>query len=342
MTAPPGGTRVWVRHAGWLVLPFGAGGCQLRTPRAWDTAGPQADALEQLWWLFFGVTFIVYVLVLGTLGVAMLRRHDPEIGRAARTSTQVAAVIAVAAALTLVCLLVLLTASTMAGGRVTAFRGADAVTIAVQGKQWWWDVEYDHPVPSQRVRTANEIHIPVGRPVRLTLSSRDVIHSFWVPQLHGKKDLIPGYATEFWLQADRAGTFDGQCAEFCGHQHAKMRLRVVAHERDGFDRWLAGQRRLPPAPVGAEADRGAVVFQQRGCGLCHTVRGTPAGSRVGPDLTHVASRTSIAAASYPNRRGYLAGWISDPHALKPGVRMPATLLPPADLHALVAYLEGLR
>lgn len=338
------GRRRWrhLRAGGLLALVCATVGCQLRTPRAWETAGPQADALEQLWWLFFGVTLVVYVLVLGTLGIAMLRRREPEIGPAARTSTRVATIIAIAAAVTVVCLLVLLTASTMAGGRVVAFHGDGAVTVAVQGKQWWWDVEYDHPTPSQRVRTANEIHIPVGRPVRLKLSSSDVIHSFWVPQLHGKKDLIPGYSTEFWLQADRPGTFEGQCAEFCGHQHAKMRLRVVAHQPEDFSRWLAAQRALPPMPRGGEAQRGAAVFRERGCAMCHTVRGTPAGSRVGPDLTHFASRSSLAAASYPNRRGYLAGWISDPHGLKPGVRMPATLMPAADLHALVAYLEGLQ
>ncbi len=330
------------RHLWTCVFVAASAGCAWRTPRAWDAAGPQADALEQLWWLFFGVTCAVYVLVLGTLGIAMLRRREPELGAAARTSTQVATVIAVAAALTLMTLLALLTASTLAGGRVAAFRGPDPITIAVRGHQWWWDVEYDHSVPSQRVRTANEIHVPVGRPIRLVLTSRDVIHSFWVPQLHGKKDLIPGYATEFWLQADRAGVFEGQCGEFCGHQHAKMTLAVIAHAPADFERWLASQRQSPAAPVDSEAARGQVVFQAKGCALCHAVRGTPAGGREGPDLSHLASRAHIAGASYPNRRGFLAGWISDPQGMKPGVRMPPTLMAAEDLHALVAYLEGLR
>ncbi len=331
----------WRQRLGWLLAASSAG-CALRTPRAWDTAGPQADALEQLWWLFFGVTCVVYVLVLLTLGVAMLRRREPEVGPAAGTSTRVAAVVAVAAAVTLMTLIGLLVASTMAGGRVVAFTAADPITIAVRGHQWWWDVEYDDPVPSQRVRTANEIHIPVGRAIRLKLTSTDVMHSFWVPQLHGKKDLIPGYATEFWLQADRAGVFEGQCAEFCGHQHARMALTVVAHPQAEFDAWVAAQRTAGSLPAEGEALRGQAVFQEKGCALCHAVRGTAAGGRLGPDLTHLASRERIAGATYPNRRGFLAAWISDPQHMKPGARMPPTLMTSDDMHALVAYLEGLR
>jgi cytochrome c oxidase subunit 2 len=212
----------------------------------------------------------------------------------------------------------------------------------VTGYQWWWSVEYLNADPSLIVTTANELHVPVGRPILLTLKSADVIHSFWVPSLHGKTDLVPGRENATWLQVDRPGIFRGQCAEFCGVQHAHMSLSVIAESSDQFEQWLSAQRQPAPAPLTAEQSRGRDVVERGPCALCHTIRGTNAGARMGPDLTHFATRSTIAAGTVPNTRGNLAGWIADPQHLKPGSRMPATGLAAEDLQAVVAYLETLR
>jgi cytochrome c oxidase subunit 2 len=197
-------------------------------------------------------------------------------------------------------------------------------------------------VPSLRVTTANEIHIPVGRPVRFNLFSNDVIHSLWIPNLQGKIDLVPGRLNELWLRADRPGVFRGQCAEFCGLQHAKMALVVVAESSDDFERWLAGNRAPAPAPVTPEQQRGKDVVERGPCAMCHNITGTLAGGRSAPDLTHVASRSTIGAGSVPNTRGYLAGWIADPQHIKPGNRMPSPGLRDEELQAVLAYLETLK
>jgi cytochrome c oxidase subunit 2 len=179
-------------------------------------------------------------------------------------------------------------------------------------------------------------------PVQIIAKSHDVIHSLWVPNLHGKKDLIPGHTTATWFQADSAGLYRGQCAEFCGHQHAKMALWVVAEPREAFDKWYAGQLQTPPGPSDSIARSGQDVFLSKTCAMCHNIGGTLAGSRVGPDLTHIASRRSIAAGTLANTRANMAAWIKDPQAIKPGSRMPATTLSPSELNALVTYLETLK
>ena len=217
-----------------------------------------------------------------------------------------------------------------------------ALNVEVVGHQWWWEVRYGDPQPSRRLTTANEIHVPVGRPVLLKLTSRDVIHSFWAPNLHGKKDLVPGHSSFTWFRADTAGTYRGQCAEYCGHQHAKMSFVIVAQPPAEFDAWYEGQLRPAATPADSLRRTGEQLFLTKGCVLCHTVRGTPAGGRLGPELTHLASRGTIAAGTLPNTRGHLAGWIVDPQRIKPGVRMPANQLEPKELDALLAYLEGLR
>lgn len=216
------------------------------------------------------------------------------------------------------------------------------LTLLVTGRQWWWEIRYDFPQPSDTVVTANELHIPVGRPVHLRLASADVIHSFWAPSLHGKRDLVPGRENHLWLQADRPGLFEGQCAEFCGHQHAKMRLLVVAQPEDEFQRWLTGQRLPAPEPRADAERRGREIFLQGSCVLCHSIRGTPAGGRAGPDLTHLAGRRDLAAGAIPNTRGHLAGWIVDPQGIKPGCHMPAQSLRAEDLEPLLDYLGSLR
>jgi cytochrome c oxidase subunit II len=214
----------------------------------------------------------------------------------------------------------------------------EGLTIRVVGHMWWWEVRY----PEQGLVTANEIHIPAGQPVRLELASADVIHSFWVPRLNGKRDLIPGVENVFWIQADEPGVFRGQCGEYCGTQHANMAFHVIALPPDEFDAWLAERSRNSPRPAVTHQPRGLKVFMSAGCAQCHAVGGTPATGNVGPDLSHVGSRQTIAAAMLPNTRGNLMGWIADPQAIKPGAKMPRTYLAADDLLALVEYLEGLK
>jgi cytochrome c oxidase subunit 2 len=214
--------------------------------------------------------------------------------------------------------------------------------VRVTGHQWWWEVEYRDSSPQDWAFTANEIHVPVGRPVVFELRANDVIHSFWVPNLGVKRDMIPGDENSVWFQADTAGVYRGQCAEFCGHQHAKMAFQIVAEPPERFAAWLERQRDTARTPADSVAARGQEVFLGSTCVMCHTVSGTPAGSRIGPNLTHLAGRRTIAAGSLPNTRGNLAGWIVDPQRIKPGVRMPPNALAPDDLQALLAYLESLK
>jgi cytochrome c oxidase subunit 2 len=218
----------------------------------------------------------------------------------------------------------------------------NAVKIKATGHQWWWEFRYEDPTPSNILETANEIHIPVGRPVDFELQSPDVIHSFWIPNLHGKRDMIPGHTTHTTMQADRPGTFWGQCAEFCGYEHALMRFKVVAEPEAEFQKWLAASRQPAPEPTTETAKKGKTIFLGRTCVMCHTIQGSGAGGMIGPELTHIASRSHIAAGSFPNTRGYLAGWIANPQQLKPGVRMPPNTLAPDELQSLLDYLETLK
>jgi cytochrome c oxidase subunit 2 len=306
-------------------------------------AGLHAGLLDRLGELMYGTAAVVFVLVVAALLAAALRRrradedpHDPARERR-MTSVILVAVSATAAVLFLFMLLNFAT-----GRQLTAAPGPEALQIRLTGHQWWWEVEYRDSIPSNWATTANEIHVPVGRPVVLELRSADVIHSFWAPNLGVKRDLIPGEETSVWFQADTAGVYRGQCAEFCGHQHANMAFLVVAEPADSFAAWLARQRDTASTPGDSVALRGQEVFLASSCVMCHAIQGTPAGSRVGPDLTHLASRRTLGAGTLPNTRGNLAGWIVDPQRIKPGVRMPPNELAPNDLQALLAYLERLQ
>ena len=211
--------------------------------------------------------------------------------------------------------------------------------IEVVGKRWWWDVNY----PDARVLTANEIHIPTGRPVDLVLTSDNVIHSFWVPQLAGKVDMIPGQTNHLRLQASTPGTYRGQCAEYCGLQHAKMSLLVIADPPADFDRWLT--RRSSGAgltPTSEQAAQGELVFMRETCAGCHTVRGTQAAGKLGPDLSDFGSRRWIGSISEPNTPGALQAWIANPQTVKPGNLMPPSSLSSEELRQVTAYLEGLK
>jgi cytochrome c oxidase subunit 2 len=248
-----------------------------------------------------------------------------------------------ATALTIIILFVFLIASFSVGRALSArLEQNNKVTIEVTGQQWWWKVRYMDASAQNIFTTANEIHIPVGEPVTVQLKAADVIHSFWVPNLMGKKDLIPGKMATLWLRADSAGLYRGQCAEYCGLQHAHMALYVVAEPPEQFNAWLAGQRSAAAQPAGESQQHGQQVFLHAPCVMCHTIQGTPAASNVGPDLTHVASRTSIAAGTMTNTREHLSSWVTNSQLIKPGNRMPPNKLSDADLQALLDYLQSLK
>jgi cytochrome c oxidase subunit II len=329
-----------------LAAALALAGCSGRLP-VLDPAGPQSGRIASYWWLTFWISCIVLGAIVVFLIDTIARRRITIPGSVlhadARVERRLTVGVSVAVALTVVTLALLLVATVATGRGLRTLGGEEpAVTVLVTARQWWWDVEYWDPVPSHRVRTANEIHVPVGRTVLVKTRSADVIHSFWVPALHGKQDHIPGHDASLTLKADRPGTFAGQCAEFCGYQHAHMRLLVVAEAPEAFEAWLEAQRHPAAEPADSLAQRGRDVFFAGSCVLCHAIVGTTAGARTGPDLTHLGSRAMLAAGTLPNTPGHLAGWIVDPQSVKPGARMPANSLDAEDLQALLAYLGGLR
>jgi cytochrome c oxidase subunit II len=328
-----------------VIAGWGLAGCG-RTPAALDPAGVQAARVSGLWWLYFGVTALVTIAVLTAAALALFRRANERVADPAAVpqalDRRMGRGIVVAAAVSLLLLGVLLATDFATRRQLAALGGADTLEVSVTGHQWWWEFEYPDTVASRTVTTATEVHVPVGRPVRFALRAADVIHSFWVPRLGGKRDVIPGHPAELTLRADTAGVYDGVCAEFCGHQHATMRFVLVADPPDRFARWLVAQRRPAPDPVGALEQRGREVFLGTTCVMCHAVQGTPAMARMGPDLTHVGSRIAVASATLPNSTGHLAGWIVDPQGIRPGVHMPQNPLGAEDVRALVAYLRSLR
>jgi cytochrome c oxidase subunit II len=255
---------------------------------ALDPAGPQAASISDLWWLMFAICTAIFVTVMAVLLYAVFhaRARPGEAGPDAERRMTIA--VGGAVAVTAIVLLVLLAASVSTGKGLSSLATRDAVHIEVIGHQWWWEVHYADPTPSQRVTTANEIHIPVGRPIVLKLTSRDVVHSFWAPNLHGKRDLIPGHVTTIAFQADKSGLYRGQCAEFCGRQHAYMAFLILAEPPEQFAVWFERQRRPAAQPTEALQQRGREVFLASSCVLCHTIQGTVAAGKVAPDLTHVA------------------------------------------------------
>jgi cytochrome c oxidase subunit 2 len=281
-----------------------------------DPAGLQASRIHGLWWLYFAVTLIVYVSVLAILAWGSRRRSPtpatPVIRPDTTTERKLKVTVSSALACSVALLFLLLFGDFLTGRAMHTLSDPAAAKIRVVGRQWWWEFRYDDISPGNIVTTANDLHLPIGRPVQLELESRDVIHSFWVPNLHGKRDLIPGHTSHIFLQADRPGTYWGQCAEYCGYQHANMGFSVTAEPEDAFQKWLVSQR------------------------------GTIAQAKLGPDLTHVGSRPWIGAGALTNTRGNLAGWIADAQRAKPGTRMPPNPLPSEDLLALVDYLESLK
>ncbi len=304
---------------------------------------PQAHRIDQLGDAMYITATVVFVLVVAALlWSAFRRRHADETGDHPSGERSLSLTVLAATAVTVVILFVFLILDFSVGRTITANPGNEALQVRITGRQWWWEVQYRDSSPQNWATTANEIHVPVGQPVVFELRSGDVIHSLWPPNLNGKRDLIPGNENSLWFRADTPGVYRGQCAEFCGHQHAKMALLIVAETPDSFNAWLERQRDTALTPTDFIAKRGQEVFLGTTCVMCHAIAGTPAGSRIGPDLTHLASRRTIAAGTLPNTRGNLAGWIVNPQAIKPGARMPPNRLSSEDLQALLTYLETLK
>jgi cytochrome c oxidase subunit 2 len=318
-------------------------GCQ-GWQSALDSHGPQARTLEVLFWTFTAVLSVVWLATMTALLFSLRRRRpageDPLAERPA-TERRMTVSVSVAVGLTFVTVLAL-TALSYGGQKAVFSTKEGAVTLKVTGRQWWWQIEYEDETPARRLTTANEIHIPVGVPVLIKLEASDVIHSFWVPSLAGKLDLIPGRQNQIQVQADRPGAYRGQCAEYCGFQHAHMGMLVVAEPMEDFERWRNQQVSAALSPADDEARRGQEIFFTKPCIMCHQIRGTSAGGRVAPDLTHVGSRRTLAAGTLENTRGNLAAWIVDPQGIKPGAHMPVIKLQPDEIQPLAAYLEGLK
>jgi cytochrome c oxidase subunit II len=313
---------------------------------AFDPGSPQARAVAHLWWWMFGVGGAVWLAVMIAMIMAVRTKHgrrgsDDLLHVSRETHAGMERTVAAATFVTILILGGFL-AYDFTVGRLLAQHPQQALTIDLVGHQWWWEAQYVDPDPSKRVVTANEMHVPVGVPVQFKLSSTDVIHSFWAPSLNGKRDLIPGYTSSYWFTADTAGTYRGQCAEFCGLQHAKMAFYIVAEPRPQFLAWLAAASAQPDPPTDPTLVYGQRVFMSAGCSVCHSIAGTEARSTVGPNLTHFKSRSTIAAGTLANNRANLTRWIANPQAIKPGVRMPPSPLSPVQLNALVSYLETMK
>jgi cytochrome c oxidase subunit 2 len=306
-----------------------------------DPAGPAAAHLRDLMTLFGVITVAAAALVIALLlwVVARAVRVPPE--RRWQPASETAVIVGGGVVFPVIVLVALAVINVRAGAAVSRPPTEPRVTIEVVAHQYWWEVRY----PDLGIVTANELIVPVGEPVRLVLRSADVIHSFWVPRLHGKLDHTPGHTVHWWLQADEPGVSRGQCAEYCGLQHALMGFLVVAEPPDRFEAWAAQMRALPAPPTEPLARRGREVFFEAACQHCHAIRGTVQTQHTGhpgPDLTHLATRRTLAAATVDNTPGALAAFILDPHGIKPGNRMPATPLDSERLQALVAYLGTLR
>ena len=286
-------------------------------------------------WLTWGVLLIsvaVIVIITGLLLAGVMRRHAIADPRSLMPDVGGLSWLWIGVGLSALALLITVVWTVVVLAQIEAPGVAPRVTIEITGRQWWWQVRYLSADPARQFDTANEIHIPAGEPIRLKLVGGDVIHSFWVPQLAGKMDAIPGQINETWIEASMPGTWTGQCTEYCGVQHAKMLLKVVADTPAGFAAWQAHQL----APVTGQA-----VFEKN-CGICHAVRGTGADGTEGPDLSHLMTRRSLASASLPNDPATLARWIADPQSLKPGNRMPKVALDDSQRRAVIAYLESLN
>jgi cytochrome c oxidase subunit 2 len=320
--------RLLLPACGLVVALAGCGGNE-------NTLAPESHAegsITHMFWIVFAFSAVGFGVICLLLFLGWWRRDRPSLpgGGGERAATGV--VLGAGVALPIVLLVALFIYADLFAMKATSApsKGSAQMTIDVVGHQWWWEVRYR----GSRAVTANEIHVPVHTRVAIVAQTADVIHSFWIPQLNRKIDMIPGQANRLLIDADRPGTFAGHCAEFCGLQHAHMVVLVIAQPRVAFDRWLAHNAR-PAAAASA-------VFTHDGCADCHQIRGTNAHGRVGPDLTHLADRATLAAVRLQNDPKHLREWITDPQGVKPGAKMPNLDLPNSDWQALQRYLESLR
>jgi cytochrome c oxidase subunit II len=309
-----------------------------------EALGVHAQHIDRLWHVMLWVCGFMYLLVLGFLAMALIRRgrrqevQAPAVSQDKRLSLTLAGW----TALIVLGLFGLTLFSYVTDRALVEAASKPQITLKITAHQWWWEIEYVDPDPSRQVRTANELHLPVNAPVQIQLAAHDVIHSFWVPSLHGKQDMIPGRSTDIRLQPTEIGTYRGLCAEFCGVQHSKMQLEVVVETPEAYASWYERQLQSPPAPTDPLAQRGYEVFMASACNMCHAIAGTDAYASVGPDLSHIAGRRTIAAGALPNDRRNLRAWLENPQRVKPGNHMPIVTLAPDQLDALSAYLGTLR
>ena len=322
-----------------LAVVFLLSGCEGIQSSLWPQ-GPAAAEIAHISWIMFIGAALILMLVMVLALYALFRHPDKRMAMPANTLILIGGLAFPAVTLT-----ALLVYGVISMRTIHAEPQAQ-MEIDVIGNQWWWEVQYQRAVPDESFTTANEIRIPAGVPVRMRLHSDDVIHSFWVPNLAGKMDLMPGHVNQLVIQADQPGLFRGQCAEFCGAQHARMAFFVIAQTQEEFDSWATHQREPARTPTNAISRRGLEVLRESRCLQCHAIRGvdeTSSDVRKAPDLTHVASRSHLMGATLENNRDNLMRLITDSQGIKPGNRMPSYPgLNPQDLEALVTYLGELR
>jgi cytochrome c oxidase subunit 2 len=304
-------------------------------------ASDQSRKIMHLWWGMLAAAVVVFAGALALLFIAWRRRTRtglPGVGEDEGVSTGL--VVAFGIVVPVTCLMILFFIADIGVVNATSAPkpGQTKLNITVVGHQWFWEVRY----PGTTAVTANEIHIPAKTAVNVELRSADVIHSFWVPELNKKVDMLPGHPNSLELYADRPGVYRGQCAEFCGLQHANMAMAVYADPPAKFRAWLANMARPLAAPTSPEARAGEGVFMTQQCESCHTIRGTAARGTIGPDLTHLATRRTLAALAIPNDRAHLSEWVANPQRVKPGNKMPGLNLSAQQLRQVVTFLQGLK
>lgn len=330
--------HVLTRVLGIGGLALAAAGCS-SSPAILAGESTAARSIGDLFTLLFWMSVVIFIVTEGVLLYAILRfrrRQADEIPTQVHGNSALEVAWTLAPALIVVFIFVLTVRTMYAVGEAPP--GSGGINVNVTGHQWWWEFQY----PDLGIVTADELYVPAGTTVNLSLNSTDVIHSFWFPQLNGKTDAIPGRTNTAWIRADRPGTYVGQCAEFCGTQHANMRMFVVAVSPSDFDVWVARMKTPAATPPEGDAARGKQVFEGAACIGCHTVQGTKGVGKLGPNLTHIGSHKSLAAGTLDLTPDNLTRWLRDPQAVKPGTLMPKVDLADADRNALVAYLLSLK
>jgi len=332
--------RKWraVHLAGSAAIVIALTACG-KSPSMLSPHSPEARSIASTWWLMFALAVAVYIVVAALIGVAILRR-GPKVEEERRRRFE-NRFIAIGGLVIPIAILGITAVATVVVANELAPSSAAAepqVQITVKGEQWWWRIDY----PQERIVTANEIHVPIGQRVDITLVSDNVIHSLWVPELNGKADLIPGQVNHLRFTATKTGRFDGRCAEFCGIQHARMEFVVFVDSAQDYQKWVATNRAATAEATGAAAQRGQQLLVSSSCAGCHAVAGTAAQGQLGPDLTHLASRKTLGAGTVDNTPDRLAQWLDHTQSLKKGAHMPEVDLTAQQIQDLVDYLKTLK